>query len=187
MNAKDIQEAIVRDRWREGLVLPNYYAADWWECDVFELTKAGFFREYEVKVSRADFFADAKKTREIWPSGWGPNKVKAVENKHQLLASRSTRGPSQFWFCTPPGMLTLEEIPEWAGLIEVRNCESEFSSIKFWPREVKKAPKLHREKFGDRAAHARGICYWRMHDALKTCEPALFTDEPEAVEHGAGI
>jgi hypothetical protein len=184
MKAGDIQQAIIRDRWRDGFVLPNYYPGEWWECDVFEITKAGYFREYEVKVSRGDFFADARKTREVFPRGWG--QPSTFENKHELLSQRSLRGPSQFWFCTPPGLLAVEEVPEWAGLIEVKD-HGEGSRPRFWPREIKKAPRLHTVKIGDRAGHARGICYWRMHDAIKTPQPVMFSGEPEVVESGAGI
>lgn len=51
---------------------------------------------YEIKVSRADFRRDShKKQREA-----------------RLFSD-------QFYYVTPPGLIKLEEVPDWAGLIEI--------------------------------------------------------------------
>lgn len=53
---------------------------------------------FEVKVSRADFKRDShKKQREA-----------------RLFSD-------EFYYVTPPGLLKLEEVPDWAGLIEIHN------------------------------------------------------------------
>lgn len=170
----------MRDRWRRAFVLPNYTPARWWECDLFELTDGGFFREYEVKLSRGDFFADAKKAAPIYPRPYGM--PERVENKHALLSGRDTRCPSQFWFVTPAELIKPAEVPEWAGLIEIRD-----SGGRLYEKEAVKAPRLHRLKFPANAAHARTVCYWRMHAEFGTAEPIRWIDEPAAVEDGAGI
>lgn len=160
LTAGNIIDALIRPRWRRNFVLPNYTPAGWWECDVFEMTEAGFFREYEVKVSRGDFFADANKAK----TGWKVEDRRLVqtegERKHDLLAAGSPKGPCLFWYVTPPGLVRPDELPAWAGLIEMTG--------RGWAaREqvIRPAPKLHREKVADGvASHARGVCYWRMHD-----------------------
>lgn len=167
MTGRDIIRSMVRMRWREGFCLPNYTPGHWWECDVFEITKAGYFREYEVKVSRGDFFADAKKVRERWPDGWSPGAQKVTENKHDLLAAGSTRGPSAFYYVTPAGLLQPHEVPVWAGLIEVAAHAPEMHCSTLIEREVTAAPRLHREKISDDIRrHALGVCYYRMHEVL---------------------
>lgn len=47
-----------------SFVIPNYTPSGWFESDIFELTKSGYFREYEIKMSLSDFRADAVKARE---------------------------------------------------------------------------------------------------------------------------
>jgi hypothetical protein len=176
-------------------MLANYTPGKWWECDIFEITDAGYFREYEVKVSRGDFLADAKKAREIWGSTarWTPGAKPTLENKHSLLAARCDRAPVQFWFCVSKGLVTLAEVPEWAGLIEVEEINGEdwrTSQRVTYHRvnETKKAPRLHSAKLeGSRREHARWICYWRMHHVLRTSELCGPSYWPENLQHGEGI
>ncbi len=47
MNENQIIQRIMAERYRRSTVCPRYTPTRWWECDVFELTEAGFFREYE--------------------------------------------------------------------------------------------------------------------------------------------
>ena len=175
MNARDIIRSLVRDRYRQSLCIPNYTPENWWECDVFEVSKSGYFREFEVKVSRSDFFADAKKETVRYPGGWYSGFKGVTENKHELLAAGDVRGPSIFYYVTPEGLLKPDEIPPWAGLIEVRDGNSvlytqgEFTSVpRIFEREIKKAPRLHREKVAQAVIdHVRGVCYYRMHNLLQ--------------------
>ncbi len=44
-----------------SMVCPNVFQNDWTEMDILGLTKAGLCHEIEIKVSRSDFRADAKK------------------------------------------------------------------------------------------------------------------------------
>ncbi|WP_166163150.1 hypothetical protein [Chelativorans oligotrophicus] len=50
---------------------------------------------YEIKVSRADYRRDSEEKQ-----------------------SGALKWSDRFWYVTPPGLLTLEELPEWAGLQE---------------------------------------------------------------------
>lgn len=79
-----------------------------YECDLIEVTQAGIFHEYEVKVSRSDFFADFQKNS-AW--NWRP------EKKHEIISDGI--GPNYFSFVTPAGLVKIYEVPEYAGLIEV--------------------------------------------------------------------
>jgi hypothetical protein len=183
VTAHDLIHAVMRDRWRRNFVLPNYTPAGWWENDVFEVTDAGYWREYEVKVSLADFRRDSEKLRNKVVSEKIPDDertgrkthrlVSQTLNKHQLLADRSPKGPSAFWFVVPSGLIQAAEVPEWAGLMWVNDRGTKHRRRwRFTCHEVKKAPKLHKEKCGEKVVkHARGVCYWRLHEALATQEP----------------
>lgn len=183
MNARDLIRGVMRDRWRRNFVLPNYTPAGWWECDVFELTDAGYWREYEVKTSVADFRRDAGKVRSKVVSEKIPDDertgrkthrlVSHTLNKHDLLAERSPKGPSAFWFVVPSGLIQAAEVPEWAGLIWVNDRGPKHRlRWRFTCDEVKKAPRLHKEKCPAKVVEsARSTCYWRMHGAMETSEP----------------
>lgn len=158
MNCREIQRRLLSDRSRRSTVMPNYTPVKWWECDVFEMTQAGFFREYEIKISRSDFKADAAKDKTIWSlnsEGWSQSSV----NKHRHLTERSTAGPSQFWFVTPQDLITTAEVPEWAGLIWM--VRSRFLV------EQKKAPRLHNQKLDPEVRNSvYRTAYYRFHSFL---------------------
>lgn len=167
MNARDIVRTVMRDRYRRHLVIPNYTPPRWWECDVFELTEAGYFREYEVKVSRPDFRADADKRKWLWDER-GSLASREKVAKHDLLDQRSPNGPTRFWYVTPAGLVAPDEVPPWAGLIQVSPHPRGYEGWQ-WARltEVVKAPQIHREPATEAVAKdARRTCYWRMHNAI---------------------
>ncbi len=124
LTAWTIQKTLMRKRFHRSFVLPNYTSANWFECDVFEVTAAGYFVEYEVKLTLNDFKADAKKRRHSYGQ--------ATAMKHSLLAAADPHGPSRFFFVTPPGLVAVEHresldpaavLPSWAGLIEIERPE----------------------------------------------------------------
>lgn len=153
-----IQDALARDlRSSAAVVAPNYTPADWWECDVFAITKAGYFTEYEVKLSVSDFRADAGKCREhvVWGDGADMNKWERVrEAKHDRLAARDPKGPSRFWYVVPEGLIPEADVPEWAGLMYARMAQDKW--VRF--TVVRQAPRLHRQKV-DTESVARNV--WR--------------------------
>lgn len=138
--------------------VPRYTLREWWEADLFALTKAGFSVEYEIKLSRSDFAADAKKARSRYRAfgtedrhqGWR----REHRNKHEELASRGKGCPSRFFFVTPQGLLDGLALPDWAGHIEVepravRPLETETKPLRPWNFRIvakKKAPKLHTDR-----------------------------------------
>lgn len=132
LTARQIAVAIVRDRFTRSMILPNVIPADWFECDVLEITKAGYCVEYEIKVTRGDFFADKNKSRFMSVNG-GPR-----IDTPKLDALGHHDGPARFWYVTPPGLVTLSELPEKAGLIEFTPRHGE--------RVIKRALQLHNNK-----------------------------------------
>ena len=91
-----------------------------WESDVIQVNKSLTYYEYELKVSRQDFFADLKKR----VSKWGKN---AEKLKCDYYAGRETwkkydrkiPKPSKFFYVIPENLLDINEVPDYTGLIEV--------------------------------------------------------------------
>jgi hypothetical protein len=107
------------------------------ECDVISISKSNYIYEYEVKISRSDFFADFKKEKHI-----------------PMLEGRSTRGdiylsPNYFYFVTPINLVSSDEVPKYSGLIYMDDL-LQFTIIK-------KAPLIHNikanEKFIRKLSH----------------------------------
>lgn len=163
MNERTIQNALFP--WlafERGYLLscPNYTPPRWFECDLWAVTKAGFAVEFEVKVSVADFRADAKKgpdERERQRYDLAKPERQAnweIRTKHQRLAAQDPRGPSRFFFVTPPGLLDGQPIPPWAGWITI--------SDRLRPTVIRDAPKLHRTKAEPKTIeHCRSVFYHR--------------------------
>jgi len=154
MNAQAIQRAIIRERYARNTTLPNYTPRNWFECDVFEVTAAGYFVEYEVKLSKSDFRADADKAKRHYDQDWNAS----LERKHDLLAVSDARGPSRFYFVTPENLIAEQELPPWAGLIIAHQ-----GSRNVYLHTRRPAPQLHRIKLEDeRFQSAMTTCYWRF-------------------------
>lgn len=101
---KDIQKAICK-----MLILKNYiYVCENiqplgnWEYDVAALSPSNKLYEYEVKISRSDFFADAKKR----------NKSKCYNEPENFKDDT----PNYFAYVVPTGLISEKEIPAYAGL-----------------------------------------------------------------------
>ena len=188
MTEFDLQRPLMYERYRRNFILPNYEPkvngrTRWWECDVFEVTDAGYWREYEIKLSRADFFADAKKDR---PVAYNYLPGAARETKHAVLARGDRSGPSRFWYVMPAGLIQPEELPCWAGLIEftLGRWQVPGQSCVQRERQVVPAPPIHNDKVDPKiVAHARSVCYWRMHAEfqaiIRGAAPAASDDGPD--------
>ena len=97
----------------------KYLFSDW-EIDVLSMNKNNYLTEYEVKISRSDFKADAKKRKWQW-----------YEKRIETMIS------NYFYYTCPEGLILQTEIPEFAGLIYATN-----EGLKV----IKKAPLLHKKK-----------------------------------------
>lgn len=148
------------DRYRVSIVAPNYTPRGWFECDVIELSKAGYFTEYEVKFSVSDFRADAKKFERRYNYSTG---VTTDRNKHAQLAVGDPKGPKRFWFVTPAGLTKATGVPNWAGLIEWRERPGRSSPRNVLFEVARPAPILHREKADEKIRpHLMSIFYYRF-------------------------
>ncbi len=109
-----------------------------------ELSEAGYWNEFEVKVSKSDFFVDAGKSMFLPEFG-------CHIRKHDALATRRDFGPNRFTFVTPRGLLNDTDLPPWAGLIEVWKQTN--GVFKLLPVK-KSAPLLHANKLPESAKFA---------------------------------
>ena len=115
------------------LVIPNFYAPGWWECDLLAVTRAGYTSEYEIKISRADFKVDSKKMTRSYR---GSDKY-----KHQALSRLDEPSPNYFWYVMPIDLVPLPDIPEWAGVMWAR-----WQSTRIRILTVRQAPRLWKTK-----------------------------------------
>jgi hypothetical protein len=179
---EDIEYALMHQRSSRATLMPRFTPQKWWECDVCEITESGYFREYEIKMSRADFKVDASKQREVyngtfWRIGDPP---RPIENKHSLLSLGDTRGPVEFYFVTPIGLLKPEEIPSWAGLLEI-----EFRKYSNYPLEWTKikALRLHKTKADEGIRKAMlSSAYGRLHHEWNSQYYRVMCEKPVPVE-----
>lgn len=100
------------------------------ECDVISVSKSDYIYEYEIKTSRADFKKDFIKEKHTHMINESSTKV--VRGKKLYLL------PNYFTFVVPFGLVSEEEVPEYAGLMYM-NDDSSFVI-------VKKPKLLHKEK-----------------------------------------
>lgn len=148
IKSKDIQ-AFICKHWLINFhcdyVLSNFTGAGFEEMDVMTVTKAGLITEFEIKVSRSDFFND----------------FKSKPGKHAVLGKKDYEGhlnflackiPNYFYFAVPAGLVNSNEVPQYAGLIyftkfQLRdNPGQEYVEYEI----IKKAPKLHADKIEDK-------------------------------------
>ena len=91
------------------------------ECDVISVSKSDYIYEYEIKISRADYKKDFIKEKHSQMIR--ENHTKIVKGEMMYLS------PNYFNFITPRGLISLEEVPEYAGLIYI-NDDFTFEVIK---------------------------------------------------------
>lgn len=193
MNEKAIQNALWSrlNLQRHSLVVPNYTPAKWWECDMFSLTQAGMMVEHEIKLTVADFRADGKKAKGFYdkrdlPEAKFEERWEVTQrSKHECLALADPNGPSRFFYVVPDGMVKVEEVPAWAGLLTFTPCPH--GGIPRFSVE-RDAPKLHKQPCAESVRErALGCLYWRywhLRTRLRTDDPRL-TSEPKAKEEAA--
>lgn len=152
-----VQARIMYEKRSSSLALmPNYTPLHWWENDLFQITNAGLWVEYEIKRSLNDYRADFRKT----DSCQGRKKF-----KHDILAAGSdkiiydpyehiptlvgkhlvtVRVPNRFYFCVPIELDKKITPPEYAGLIIYNKANKKTSYIVSKP-----APLIHKVKHGE--------------------------------------
>ena len=124
----DIQQILknyISDNKNVKYLFENLFLYDW-ESDFVYITKSDIVFEFEIKTSKADF----------------KNDFKNKQNKHLLLEDKNIepkKKPNYFYYVVPENLISVEDIPEYAGLVYVINY---YPFLEF----VKKAPKLHNNK-----------------------------------------
>ncbi len=113
---------------------------------MISVTKAGYIREYEIKLSKSDYKADFKK-----------------HSKHGYLQNRMKGIPSQFWFVIHGFELGVDDVPEYAGLIIVeKNKYLNSYDIKI----IKSAPRISKEIITETEKYklfgATYVRYWSL-------------------------
>lgn len=199
MTEREIQNALwhwLRQKGHEWMC-PNYTPLDWWECDMFSMTKAGRFVEHEIKTSVADFRADKGKEREDYKRDDagklvrdGPNfAIRESRGKHASLALGDMRGPVRFRYVVPAevkegelrGIITPDECPVWAGLIYVYRASWGAGGTGLSFDERKPAPRLHSNEASPKIIdHLKQIFYWRFWN-LRHAGGSIKHDENEAM------
>lgn len=127
------------------IIVHNFYLNSF-EADMLRITDSGALYEFEIKMSRSDFFNDFKKKR------YG-------KHKHEELKEGNLT-PNYFCFVCPKGMIKKEEVPDYAGLIEFERRINNHNVLYLNFYHVKKAKRLHKRKFEDYRKIAHVIA-WR--------------------------
>ena len=182
-----------------------------WESDKFIETRSGLIYEFEIKVSKSDFKNDFKhkKDKHIILEGeekygdkylpkyydnlraneeigdWAVKSFhKYADDSPRYLVGSHNR-PNYFYYCTPPGLIEVEDVPEYAGLVQIDKAGM--------IRIKKKAPKLHGEKLKDEDLGLGEKFYFNMDSWKRKCKEALESRDfwkekldAELEEHGQG-
>lgn len=136
--------------------IANAYIFHDWETDYFVVQyESEYCYDIEVKISRADFFADFKKINKhsILSEGtykrhsYQPvlddmgNRVKDAGGYTEYTESYTTAvcnfRPNKFYYCVPEGLIKPSEVPEYAGLMYARRSDI---------YTVKEAKFIHKKK-----------------------------------------
>ena len=110
-----------------------------WESDTLLVTKSGYAYEIEIKISRADFKNDFKhkEKKHLFLEGKGMKDALGTEYDDRWR-------PNYFYYAVPEGLISPDEVPDYAGLIYIHPLSS-------WPHfrvdNVKVATQLHKTKF----------------------------------------
>lgn len=178
MNARDVQRRLVADRFRESFVLHNYTPKRWWECDVFEVTKARMFYEHEIKLTMKDFRADREKERtkfvpvdkavggRHWDEVRDAGKHELLANEPRVAALRGWNVPCRFQYVVAESIAAQVrlELPEWAGLTVAVSEPSRQDPHGVRLHQLVAAPRLHEHKLDvEVLEHAKSVVYYRMH------------------------
>jgi len=109
--------------------LTNVFIYDW-ESDFFCVTKSGYTIEVEVKISRADFKADAQKTQKHFLMRNAEKELVTMPgsqlNDHYCYVHFvKPFAPNKFYYCCPEDMIKPEEVPGYAGLLYFKHKRQE--------------------------------------------------------------
>lgn len=113
------------------------------------LTRAGYLNEFEIKISKQDFEKDF------------------LKRKHYILQRPNIymKIPNYFWYVAPTKAIPLC-IPDYAGLIEVRETKNRFDEKYVKIIDIKRPRRLHDRKYSKEdmypALRATMFKYWDL-------------------------
>jgi hypothetical protein len=124
---------------------------DDWESDFFVQKQNGYSYEFEVKISRSDFFADKKKVNKHSILENGFYKKIHKTGIYNLTAQRTIWEeksenkevkfkPNKFFYVVPTDLVTVDELPKYAGLFYYKPYTGNCGLTK-----IKDAPFIHKE------------------------------------------
>ena len=131
------------------------------ETDFISMNANGTVFEVEVKISRADFRNDfVKKNRHQHLSGTGVEQLRLLDYRtrngrfircvepYQFMHESI---PNYFYYAVPEGLITLDEVPDYCGLIYISEVDkSQYSPNRIVCRQVRKAKRLHSRSASDK-------------------------------------
>jgi hypothetical protein len=144
MSERRLQNAIYRffRGKRHPVTIPNCGACGVGKADLLSVTKAQLVHEVEIKSSVADFQRDFEEK---------------TYKHHALENQKGYRTANYFWFGVPDGLVEVEDVPAYAGLLYV----TEAGGVDV----MRRAPRIHGKKLRerDRAYIERGLTlrYWK--------------------------
>lgn len=140
-------------------VIENLYVFSW-ESDKLIETRSGLFYEFEIKVSKSDFKNDFKNKKDKHCILEGVEEYVPSYKKNdypddsygKYFKTEKYKKPNYFYYAVPEGLVTVEDLPPYAGLIYVVPDNNIGKDDKFyWDGFyiVKQAPKIHSTKYSD--------------------------------------
>jgi hypothetical protein len=124
---------------RHPVTIDNCGACTIGKADLLSVTRARLVHEFEVKCSVSDFHRE----------------FETKDTKHKRLGRADNRLmslPNYFWFAVPEGLLSQEDLPDYAGLMTVTGdgCHVD-----------RDAPRIHDDSLSnkDRRYIERGLTY----------------------------
>lgn len=152
-----------------------------WESDYLCITKSDLIYECEIKISRSDFQNDFKHKKE--------NHL-LLESKEKDIAADNKK-PDYFYYAVPEGLITKDEVPEYAGLIYVSKASGS-NNVFSTCTVVKQAPRLKKEKTDLGSLNLRDKFYysyrqWKGNSFEKDKKISLMTEDYNALLEKQGV
>jgi len=143
---------------RYKILIPNYTPVRWFECDLLGITKADCAHEYEIKLTKADLKNDWNKTDWEYRHRGHKWRKENTGSKMEMLAAGDERGPIEFSYILPKGMVEPGEVPDFAGIYEVNN-----ENQTLLMHQVRQAKRLHKKNVAEAVkAHIYSVFPYRF-------------------------
>lgn len=163
-----IQNLLAEDFNKRSCVCVPNCGVFGWIADLIRVTPRLLTAEYEIKISRADFRADTKGGHKKF------RQLCLTEGESYRAAGRPV--PNYFWYVAPPGIIPRDEIPTYAGLIEVTSCF----------QTVRPAPRLHKQPLDAKQTmflvRGIGLRYWQLRMSQGATSPPELVTTPVTLD-----